>query len=35
MDAVTASATVAAPLLVGHHTSLMHGWVPVLVQAVT
>lgn len=25
---------VAAPLLVGQHTSLMHGWVPVVVQAV-
>ena len=34
MDTVTAStAIVAAPLLVGHHTSLMHGWVPITVQA--
>ncbi|PIB77013.1 alpha/beta hydrolase [Mycobacterium celatum] len=34
MDFVTASTTsVAAPLLVGHHTSLMHGWVPLAVQA--
>lgn len=36
MDAVTASTTtVAAPLLVNQHTSLMHGWLPVLVQAAT
>ncbi|MGH3558875.1 MAG: alpha/beta hydrolase [Mycobacterium sp.] len=34
MGHVTASTTVvAAPLLVGHHTSLMHGWVPITVQA--
>ena len=34
MGSVTAStAIVAAPLLVGHHTSLMHGWVPITVQA--
>ncbi|MBV9352930.1 MAG: esterase family protein [Mycobacterium sp.] len=36
MDAVTASTTtVAAPLLLNQHTSLMHGWLPVLVQAAT
>ncbi|MGH3636002.1 alpha/beta hydrolase [Mycobacterium sp.] len=34
MGSVTGStAIVAAPLLVGHHTSLMHGWVPITVQA--
>lgn len=34
MDPVTPSTTiVATPLLVGHHTSLMHGWVPLVVQA--
>jgi S-formylglutathione hydrolase FrmB len=34
MDFVSASTTiVAAPLMVGHHTSLMHGWVPLTVQA--
>ncbi|WP_375484869.1 alpha/beta hydrolase [uncultured Mycobacterium sp.] len=36
MNGVPASsATVAAPLLVGHYTSLMHGWVPITVQALT
>jgi S-formylglutathione hydrolase FrmB len=36
MDHVTGStAIVAAPLLTGHHTSLMHGWIPSTVQAVT
>jgi len=36
MNDVTASTTiVATPLLVSHHTSLMHGWVPIMVQAVT
>lgn len=29
----TSTAITAAPLLMGHHTSLMHGWVPVTVQA--
>ncbi|MDA3637869.1 alpha/beta hydrolase [Mycobacterium xenopi] len=29
------STTVAAPLLVGHHTSLMHGWLPITIQALT
>lgn len=27
------TAIVAAPLLVGHHTSLMHGWIPTTAQA--
>jgi len=36
MDDVTGSTTsLAFPLLTEHHTSLMHGWVPVTVQAVT
>lgn len=36
MDSVTTSTViVAAPLLSGHHTSLMHGWVPGTIQAVT
>lgn len=31
---MTAStAIVAAPLLVGHHTSLMHGWIPIAVHS--
>jgi S-formylglutathione hydrolase FrmB len=34
-DMPAGSTTVAAPLLVGHHTSLMHGWLPITIQAVT
>lgn len=35
MDGVTGSATsLAAPLLSGQHTSLMHGWVPAAIQAI-
>jgi S-formylglutathione hydrolase FrmB len=35
MDGVTGSMTsLAAPLLSGQHTSLMHGWVPTTIQAV-
>jgi S-formylglutathione hydrolase FrmB len=29
---IAPTAIIAAPLLVGHHTSLMHGWVPLTVQ---
>jgi S-formylglutathione hydrolase FrmB len=36
MDGVTGStASLAAPLLTGQHTSLMHGWVPATIQTVT
>jgi S-formylglutathione hydrolase FrmB len=36
IDGVTGStASLAAPLLTGHHTSLMHGWVPATIQAIT
>jgi S-formylglutathione hydrolase FrmB len=36
MEDVTGStASLAAPLLTGQHTSLMHGWVPPTIQAVT
>jgi S-formylglutathione hydrolase FrmB len=35
MDGVTGStSSLAAPLLVGQHTSLMHGWIPATIQAV-
>ncbi|HZS23191.1 MAG TPA: hypothetical protein VFA63_19640, partial [Pseudonocardiaceae bacterium] len=34
-DVPVSSTTIAAPLLVGQHTSLMHGWLPVTIQALT
>jgi hypothetical protein len=36
MDGVTGStANLAFPVLAEHHTSLMHGWIPGTVEAVT
>ena len=35
ITAIASTPLLAAPLFVGRHTSLMHGWVPITLQAVT